>query len=167
MDYQGLKRILVPVDFSTISHKAYIFAKDLARNIGAEIHVLHVLDTHFLTGVGHCTGKCREEMFEKLSLFYRKREKNGFAVQLHLREGKPHEEILKAAAELEADLIAIGSHGWTGIERYMFGNIARKVLKNSDIPVLVIKSISEPPFLGHSAGKGGTIKSRKGVRKSN
>jgi len=152
MEFQGLQRILVPVDFSMTSHKAYTYAKELARSNGAEIHVLHVIDTHFLTGVGHSTNESREEMFEKLSMFYRKREKNGFAVQLHLREGKPHEEIVKAAEELEADLIVIGSHGWSGLERYMFGDVTRKVLKISDIPILIIQSISKPRKVYHSAG---------------
>jgi nucleotide-binding universal stress UspA family protein len=94
--------------------------------------------------------KWRERSQEKLTLFYSKREKNGFAVQLHMREGKPPEEILKAAEELGAEMIVIGSHGWCGFERYIFGNVARKVLKISDIPVLVIKLKKGPHGDSHS-----------------
>lgn len=147
MDFEGLQRILVPVDFSRTSNKAYSYARELARSVGAEIHVLHVLDTHYLTGALHIVIEPRDEMVEKwrersqekLNRFYQKREKNGFAVHLHMREGRPHEEILKAAEELGADMIVIGSHGWSGVERYIFGNVARKVVKTSNIPVLVIK----------------------------
>jgi nucleotide-binding universal stress UspA family protein len=146
------------VDFSRTSNKAYFYAKKLARSVGAEIHVVHVLDTHYLTGALHIIIEPRDKMVqkwkehcqEKLNMFYRKREENGFAVQLHMREGKPHEEILKAAEELEADIIVIGSHGWSGLERYIFGNIARRVLKISDIPVLVIKLKGKSHRASHS-----------------
>ena len=158
MDFKGLHRILVPVDFSMTSNKAYFFAKELAQSLGAEIHVIHVLDTHCLSGAVHITIEpCREiverwkaECQKKLNRFYRKREGNGFVVQLHMREGKPHEEILKAAKDLGVDMIVIGSHGWTGMERFIFGNIARRVLKISDIPVLVIKSTEKPNGGSHS-----------------
>lgn len=158
MDFKGLHRILVPVDFSKTSNGAFIYAKGLARSTGAEIHVVHVLDTHYLTGALHIIIEPREKMVEKwredcqerLNRYFRRREENGFAVLLHMREGKPHEEILKAAKDLGADMIVIGSHGWSGLERYIFGNIARRVLKISDIPVLVIKSIEKPHGGSHS-----------------
>ena len=161
-DHYGniLHRILVAVDFSKTSNKAYGYARELARNIGAEIHVVHVLDTHYLTCALHIIIEHRDEMVErwkercqeKLNMYYRKREENGFTVQLHMREGRPHEEILKAAEELGADLIVIGSHGWSGLERCIFGSIARKVLKISDIPVLIIKSGKNSPVRFVSPG---------------
>jgi len=159
LDFEGLHRILVPVDFSRTSNKAYYYAKELARSIGAEMHAVHVLDTHYLTGAMHIiieprdkmVKKWREDCQKKLNMFYRKKEENGFVVQLHMREGKPHEEILKAAEELGADMIVIGSHGWSLVERYLFGNIARRVLKISDIPVLVVK-LKEKPHGGSHSG---------------
>ena len=152
MNFEGLHRILVPVDFSRTSIKAYHYTKKLARSIGAEIHVVHVLDTHYLTGALHIIIEPREKMVEKwrkrcqekLNMFYKKRDENRFTVQLHMREGKPHEEILKAAEELGVDLIVIGSHGWRGLERYIFGDNVRRVLKISDIPVLVVKLKGKP-----------------------
>ena len=65
LDFKSLHRILVPVDFSMTSNKAYFYAKELARSIGAEIHVVHVLNTHYLTGAVHIRIVPREAMVEK------------------------------------------------------------------------------------------------------
>lgn len=147
MKFEGVRRILVPVDFSRTANRAYGYAKGLAPCSGAEIHVVHVLDTHYLSGALHMTieprdemvGKWRERSREKLDRTYSGKEGDGPAVHLHLREGKPHEEILNAAGELKADMIVIGSHGRSGLERSIFGSVAEKVLKLADIPVLLIK----------------------------
>jgi nucleotide-binding universal stress UspA family protein len=59
--------------------------------------------------------------------------------EIHIREGKPAEEILEAADELGVGMIIIGSHGRTGLERAIFGSVAERVVKNAPMPVLVIK----------------------------
>ena len=54
-------------------------------------------------------------------------------------QGNPCQEILKSAREMEADLIVIGSRGRTGIEKFLLGSVAEKVVLQSSIPVLMIK----------------------------
>lgn len=76
---------------------------------------------------------------EKLDMIYGGKEGDRSTIHLHLREGKPHQEILKAAGDLKADMIVIGSHGRSGLERSIFGSVAEKVMKLADIPVLLIK----------------------------
>lgn len=76
---------------------------------------------------------------EKLKTFYHDEEGPKLTGEIHIRKGKPHEEILKLADELEVGMIIIGSHGRTGLERAIFGNVAAKVTKMARIMVLVVK----------------------------
>ena len=147
MEFEGFKDILVPVDFSTVSNKAYIYALEMIRSMGGSLHVLHVLDTDFLTGAVHITiepldesvAKWRKRAEEKLNKLYHKDDEEGLDIQIHLREGLPHEEILKAAEEIKADLIIMGSHGRQGLERAIFGSVAEKVVRTADTPLMLIK----------------------------
>ncbi|MDI6623035.1 universal stress protein, partial [Acinetobacter junii] len=50
-----------------------------------------------------------------------------------------HEEIIKAAQNLEVDLIIMGSHGRTGFKKFILGSVAQKVLGESHIPVLIVR----------------------------
>jgi nucleotide-binding universal stress UspA family protein len=58
-------------------------------------------------------------------------------------EGDPADEILKYAAEMGVDLIAMGSHGRTGIMRFLMGSVSRKVLDHAGCPVLITRIPSE------------------------
>jgi len=58
-------------------------------------------------------------------------------------QGNPSQELLKSAREMEADLIVIGSRGRTGIEKFLLGSVAEKVVLQSPIPVLMIKGEGE------------------------
>jgi len=147
VEFEGFKDILVPVDFSTVSNKAYIYALEMIRRMGGRLHVLHVLDTDFLTGAVHITiepldesvAKWRKRAEEKLNKLYHKDDEEGLDIQIHLREGLPHEEILKAAEEIKTDLIIMGSHGRQGLERAIFGSVAEKVVRTADTPLMLIK----------------------------
>jgi len=54
--------------------------------------------------------------------------------------GKAEEEIVKAAAELKADLIAMSTHGRSGLSRLTFGSITDKILRTASVPVLVVRA---------------------------
>ena len=56
-----------------------------------------------------------------------------------MRAGPPAETILAAAAEVGADLVALSSHGYSGMERLFFGSTAEQVLRTSRVPILVVK----------------------------
>jgi len=63
----------------------------------------------------------------------------GVPVESKLVEGNPADDIIKTAGELGADLIVMGSIGKTGIEKFLLGSVAEKVVRNSKIPVLVVR----------------------------
>jgi len=61
----------------------------------------------------------------------------GIEVERHLRRGRPHEEILDAATDYGVDLIVMGTHGRTGLGRFVTaGSVAERVVRHSKLPVL-------------------------------
>jgi universal stress protein A len=143
----NMRKILVPVDFSSSSNKAFLYAREMADCWEGDLHLVHVLDTDFLSGAVHITiepldesvAKWKKRAEDKLKATYHDKEGSELTGEIHIREGKPHEEILKLADELEVDMIVIGSHGRQGLERTIFGSVAEKVTRMSKVPTLVIK----------------------------
>jgi universal stress protein A len=142
-----MRKILVPVDFSSTSNKAFLFAREMAKRFEGELHLIHVLDTDFLSGAVHITiepldesvSKWRKRAEEKLKSIYQGEGGEKLRGEIHIRKGKPHEEILQAAEELKVDMIVIGSHGRKGLERAIFGSVAERVTRMAQVPVLIIK----------------------------
>jgi nucleotide-binding universal stress UspA family protein len=143
----SIRKIMVPVDFSSTSNKAFLFAREMVDCWEGQLHLVHILDTDFLSGAVHITiepldesvAKWRKRVEEKLKTIYHDEDDPQLTGEIHIREGKPHEEILKLAEELDVDMIVIGSHGRTGLERAIFGSVAERVVRMADVPVLVIK----------------------------
>ena len=144
---ESMRKILVPVDFSSSSNKAFLYAREMAGCWEGELHLVHVLDTEFLSGAVHITiepldesvAKWEKRAEEKLKSIYHEAGGEELSGEIHIRKGKPQEEILKLADELEVDMIVIGSHGRQGLERTIFGSVAEKVTRLAQMPVLVIK----------------------------
>ncbi len=78
-----------------------------------------------------------EEYLAPLAVDLRRR---GVRVKTEVRRGEAAEEILKAAREWKADVIAMTTHGRTGLGRLLFGSVAETVLRESELPVLLIRS---------------------------
>jgi nucleotide-binding universal stress UspA family protein len=78
-----------------------------------------------------------EEYLAPLAVDLRRR---GVRVKTEVRRGEAAEEILKAAREAKADVIAMTTHGRTGLGRLLFGSVAETVLRESELPVLLMRS---------------------------
>jgi universal stress protein A len=139
-----LKRILVPVDFSDCSKKALAYAVPFAKQFGSEIVLTHVVqpfipapemsagDTTAIVAQMREGGKSE---LEKLRLSVTKDVK----ITTVLRIGHPAHEIVKAAAEADADLILLSTHGRTGLGRVFFGSVAEHVTRYARCPVLTVR----------------------------
>jgi nucleotide-binding universal stress UspA family protein len=57
-----------------------------------------------------------------------------------VESGTPHSVILRYADEADADLVVMGTHGRTGVERYLLGSVAEKVVRLSDVPVMTVRA---------------------------
>ena len=141
-----LKRILVPTDFSDTSEKAFAFAAELARAFGAEIILLHVVDTRVVDNVFHihqlppdeARRKMRKSAEEAVARILDLDEARGIDITARYAEGIPPVEVKNAAVEVKADLIAMGTHGTTGIAHLLYGSTADAVLRGAPCPVLTV-----------------------------
>jgi len=144
-----MNKILVPTDFSKESEYALKTAAKLAKKHDLEIVVLHMLDIPetFLT---KDDSKEYPELliFTKLakkrfSTFLDKQYLDGVIVKEAIQHHRTFEGIIKSAKKEEADVIIMGSRGTSGIQEILIGSNTEKVVRTSDIPVLVIKDQQE------------------------
>lgn len=139
-------RIVVPTDFSPASEAALQTAMDLAVQLGADVHVLHVWqlpiytvpDGYFMLGAETTARLVEglEESLKQLALEHRSRE--GVTLRTHLVQGNPDVEILRFVAEIDATLVAMGTHGRKGLSHLLLGSVAEKVIRNAKVPVVVV-----------------------------
>lgn len=140
-------RILVPVDFSKRSEEALDRAVQLAREGGAELVLLHVVEIPYLPGIygmvaeeDYADASTIEERAEaRLRTFASRAERLGIQTTVLAGSGRPAEYIVDFARESMADLIVMGSHGLTGLDRFLMGSVTERVLRTAHCPVLVVK----------------------------
>jgi nucleotide-binding universal stress UspA family protein len=137
-----IKKILVPVDFSENSKKILESARDISGKFGASLSVVFVVqsfDDYSGFFVPHMpVAKFEEEMVQgaekKMEDFM-----DGFeGVDAKVLVGDVAEEVIRYAEEMATDMIIMGTHGYKGLEKVMFGSVAEKVVKSSTCPVLTI-----------------------------
>ncbi|NNE77807.1 MAG: universal stress protein [Pricia sp.] len=141
-----MKKIIVPVDFSNQSEYALKVAASLAKKHRSEILVLHMLELNeSLTSRPEVVNqeytvfllKVAEKKIEKL---LDKPYLKGIKVTPIIKHYKVFSEINEVAHENKAELIIMGSHGSDGLKEIFVGSNTEKVVRNADIPVIVIKS---------------------------
>jgi len=130
--------ILIPTDFSRVCSNALNHGAELARNIGAKLIVLHVVNDDSLSFLKKNN---YSDAYIDQQLEDRKKELEAF-YQIHVhtikKSGKLIPSIVKSAEELNADLVVLGTHGKTGIQK-ITGSHAMKLIYALDIPVLVVQ----------------------------
>jgi nucleotide-binding universal stress UspA family protein len=138
--------ILSPVDFSEASEHAFETAVDLAARFKAEVRVIHVyqlpasmLPEGVLESPGDLEETVRGRLQQQLDAFVERSASSGVNVTTGLCEGVPYVEITRAAQDLGADMIVIGTHGRTGLAHLLLGSVAERVLRTADIPVLSVR----------------------------
>jgi universal stress protein A len=146
---QPFRSILCAVDFSRDSARALSYAASLAQHAGDTLTILHVVE---LLPVGYdpMVGTTFDiEGFQKATLAAaRKRLQDcaatltagTAAVETILGQGKPYREILREAGERHADLIVVGVHGRSALDRVVFGSTTEHLVRRAACPILVVRS---------------------------
>jgi nucleotide-binding universal stress UspA family protein len=125
------KRILVPLDGSELALAALEHARGLAQVCGATLVLLHVRDRRSGSDEG---GRRYLEFAERQYLA-----DAAVPVELAVRAGAAASEIVDAAGALHADLIAMATHGRSGVQRVVYGSVAEHVLRGASVPVLLVR----------------------------
>ncbi len=161
-----MKCILVPIDFSDVTPPVLGLARQLAKALGAEIHLIHVKELtaaatpgalgYGLAGMPELAPMSGvpvpgfepmqgsipvpEDESQKLKLTKWQDEiaEDGIKVSLHEPTGIVAEEILNQADDLNADLIVMGTHGHGAMYNLLVGSATKGVLKHSTRPVLLV-----------------------------
>lgn len=151
------QRILVPLDGSPLSEAVLPHVEKLARALNIEVVLLHVevtpapeFDPHE-SPLGHETEAMRHIRADEkhyVGSVCARLEEAGIRATYLLREGGVAEAIMDAAEVMQADLIAMSTHGRTGMLRLLLGSVAEQVVHESQIPVMLIR-----PHQGAPAGE--------------
>jgi nucleotide-binding universal stress UspA family protein len=140
------RTILVPVDFSTPGREALEYAVAFAAQFQAKLLVLHVLEIPYVgSGLGEIElppveAEIREPVAENLAKLVAERVGNRVPAETLMRTGQPWFEITEAAREQAADLVIIGTHGYTGLKHVLMGSTAERVVRHAPCPVLVVRN---------------------------
>jgi nucleotide-binding universal stress UspA family protein len=147
-----IRRILSPTDFSELATRSLEYAVELARRTGAEIVVMYA--DPFLPPP-HFTSDQMDDLVRNLDMHRAaaKKELERYAaenvpsevpMQTRVIEDTPASAIVKTADEVEADVIVMGTHGRGGVNRFLLGSVAERVLHETSRPLLTVRESSGP-----------------------
>lgn len=145
-----VKRVLVPLDGSQTGESAIPCTEMLSRAMGSEVVLFHVLRqpapwVGLEGGMPYTMSPEEEESRKAYAISYLEKigkqlEDKGIKVTCKIGGGFPAEEILDFAKANSVDLIAMSSHGRSGIRRWVLGSVTAKVLNSGDTAVLVVRA---------------------------
>lgn len=142
-----IKRILLPTDFSPCARHAEAYAAFLAEAYGATVDVVHALELY--GGIDLTTIQDHGETEAQLAEIVRRLLQAAVSVTNQQRAGIVDVSICEMAAEDQADLIVMGTHGRTGLEHILLGSTTERVLTMAPCPVLTVRepkgSEGQPP----------------------
>lgn len=142
------KRALIPLDGSPVAETILPFILEIAGPLDIEVVLLRVLQPPVppivVEGSRHIVVEDEEtrrvDALEYLAALAIELRNKAVRVETRVHRGMPAAEIVAAAREVQADLIAMTTHGRSGLRRLMFGSVAEAVLRHSDIPVFLLRA---------------------------
>lgn len=146
------RKILVPLDGSRLAEEMLPYVKTLARCTGAELVLLRVPIYAYAetnqplgayrrvpSGLTDERDVALREVTEYLKHIQTRLALEGLKVATIIAEGDPAQTIIRTAQTEQVDLIAMSTHGYTGLPRVIFGSVAETVLRGAGIPVLLFR----------------------------
>lgn len=141
------KRVMVALDGTAGSEQVLPWVRGLALRGGASVVLLHVCPEpkvvlsggKVMSYVDQEEARLRQGATGYLVKVAESLRETGIAVEIVVRFGEPAETILAAAEEIGADLIALATHGRSGLGRVVHGSVATWVVRHTDVPVLVLR----------------------------
>jgi nucleotide-binding universal stress UspA family protein len=139
--------ILVPTDGSAAIVEAVERAVDLAERYDATVHALYVVDSAAYSTLEMSTSVVVDALEDEgetaVGYVAEEAERAGVASGTAVVHGTPHRTILDHAEEIDADLIVMGTHGRRGVDRFLLGSVAEKVVRTAPVPVMTVRVSDE------------------------
>ncbi len=152
------EKILVPLDGSRIGEAALPYVEELVTKMmpgtSVEVTLIQVLSSlSYYVVAGEASARVPyteqeiEQMKKQASAYLKKAggslRKAGVTTKVRVAVGHPVEEIIKASEEIKVNIIAMSSHGRSGLSRWAFGSVTDRVLRGGHSPVLIVRAPKE------------------------
>jgi nucleotide-binding universal stress UspA family protein len=143
-----MKRILHPTDFSKASQAAFKKAVETARTMRATLDLLHVMAPVMpMVGEGYLSPATYDQLAasgsrwasKEMERLVKKARAAGVKTTSTVVEGSAADRIVRVARARRADLIVMGTHGRTGMSRFLVGSVAARVISTAACPVLTVR----------------------------
>lgn len=138
------KMFLVPIDFSRGSGKAFAYARKLARENKAQLVALHVVPAELIYpptgGQFDFYGLMERDAQDRFAKLVKRKRIEAKECKLVLARGTDFADVIvRHAKKLRVAMIIMGSHGRTGLHRFLLGSVAERTLRYANCPVLIVK----------------------------
>ena len=142
-----MKRILYATDFSPASRAAFDKALAMAKADPSELVIVHAIAPVMPPANGYITATAYSEIDaaarrycgKQVDALVRRARNAGVRSRGVLVEGIAHDAIVRAASKQHADMIVVGTHGRTGLAKFMLGSVAGRVVAHARCPVLTVR----------------------------
>lgn len=141
----AFKSIIVPIDFSDTSIKALDYALAIAEEFGSQIHLVHVLEFPAVfnstsqPSYANWDNEAKKSATIRLAELVEEKIDELISVNSEVRFGRAYQAVCETAKEQKADLIVIGTHGFTGLKHLLLGSTAERVIRHAPCSVLVVR----------------------------
>lgn len=141
----AIRKILAPVDFSTCGLAGVLYAASLARGLGADLRLFHVLypaypDVLDRVSPNLANGSARRNSELDMKALTKVDGLRDLKCETEVRSGNVVEEICGAASQPDVDLLVASTHGRTGFRHMLIGSVTEQVVRYSSCPVLIVPS---------------------------
>lgn len=141
-----IKRLLAPTDFSESSKQALHYALEFARGFNTELHILNVVEpvvypAEMFSQVGmiDVESVLEKSSKEEMEIWLKDIPTDKRPITTAVEHGRPFAEIIRYAQEHQIDLIILGTHGRSGLDHFLLGSTAEKVIRKAPCPVLTVR----------------------------
>jgi len=149
------KNILVPTDLSEGAECALDYACELARTLGAKVHLLNVIGIPVLgvpeLGVALTSTMIDGMIADNQNALDELAARKGCIGEVLLRTGDARDLINQTAKEIGADLVVMGTHGRRGVKRALLGSVTESIVRSSPCPVLTVRHHEDEKSGRHAA----------------
>ena len=137
--------VLVPTDGSAAVESAVTHAVELAETHDATVHALYAVQPLYTPdpGFDRVYTAMEAEGETAVETVAERARGAGLVAETAVRRGEPHQQIVEYAADYEVDPIAMGTHGRTGLDRYLVGSVTEKVVRTAEMPVLTVRHLPD------------------------